>query len=173
MQTAPARKTVHCARGGYGVYFGPNSPYDVSKRLQGPATNQRAELIAVIAAINVLLTETEESLQLPDNSGPRCLKLLTDSAYVVNGIKSWLGKWKNNGWRTSRGGPVQNRDLWEQLDETEGRHGCVQVFHVARELNTGADRLARLGVAKSDNIYADTDEGVVRVGLAIADVYIR
>ncbi|KAJ3278496.1 hypothetical protein HK104_002289 [Borealophlyctis nickersoniae] len=56
------------ARGGYGVYFGPNSPYNVSKPLQGPATNQRAELTAVIAAIHVVFEE--EDLQRSDNSGP-------------------------------------------------------------------------------------------------------
>ncbi|KAJ3284143.1 Ribonuclease H1 [Borealophlyctis nickersoniae] len=159
------------ARGGYGVYFGPNSPYNVSKPLQGPATNQRAELTAVIAAINVLLTE--EDLQRSDSSGrPLWLKLLTDSAYVVNGLKSWLAKWKNNGWRTARGGPVQNRDLWEQLDESERRHGCVQVHHIARELNTEADRLARLGVAQPADIYADTDEDgfVLHIGPITDDV---
>ncbi|KAJ3289687.1 hypothetical protein HK104_007289 [Borealophlyctis nickersoniae] len=70
----------------------------------------------------------------------------------------------------TRGAGVANRDLWEKLDEFVGRHGCVRFYHIPRELNTEVDRLARLGVAKSDDLFPDTDEEVVHhTGMAIVD----
>jgi ribonuclease HI len=44
------------------------------------------------------------------------LAILTDSRYLVDGLEKWLPGWKRKGWRTASGGPVLNRDLWEQLD---------------------------------------------------------
>jgi ribonuclease HI len=34
----------------------------------------------------------------------------------VDGLGKWLAGWKRKGWRTASGGPVLNRDLWEQLE---------------------------------------------------------
>lgn len=39
-----------------------------------------------------------------------------DSAYVLNGITSWISKWKINGWRTSNKKAVENKELWIRLD---------------------------------------------------------
>lgn len=43
------------SRAGYGVFFGENSPYNISEPLRGHATNQRAEMTAVLAAIQTVL----------------------------------------------------------------------------------------------------------------------
>src|SRR5262245_48086306 len=66
-------------------------------------TNNRMELMAAIAAIEVL-------------KFPSAVELYTDSQYVKNGIQSWIESWKRNGWRTADRKPVKNVELWQQLD---------------------------------------------------------
>lgn len=44
------------------------------------------------------------------------LRLRTDSRYLIDGLTKWMPGWKRKGWRTASGGPVLNRDLWEELD---------------------------------------------------------
>lgn len=43
------------SRAGYGVFFGEGSPLNISKPLPGRATNQRAEMMAVLMAIRTVL----------------------------------------------------------------------------------------------------------------------
>lgn len=69
-------------------------------------TNNRMELTAALEVLHLLRT-------LPRH--PQ-LVILTDSRYLVDGLGKWLAGWKRKGWRTASGGPVLNRDLWEQLD---------------------------------------------------------
>ena len=47
----------------------------------------------------------------------KSVNIISDSGYVVNGYNhpSYLDKWKINGWKTSKGDPVLNRSLWEEL----------------------------------------------------------
>ena len=52
----------------------------------------------------------------------------TDSRYLIDGLQKWMAGWKRKGWRTSSGGPVLNRDLWEQLDQV--RVPGVSLVHV-------------------------------------------
>ena len=61
-----------------------------------------------------------------------------DSTYVCNGIaKRWVQRWQRNGWKTSSGGLVANRDLWERLLAEVQRHQ-----HVAWELVRGHSGVA-------------------------------
>ena len=65
-------------------------------------TNNRMELTAVIKALECLTTSCE-------------IYLYSDSQYVLNGITSWVRSWKRNGWKSRKGEPVLNRDLWERI----------------------------------------------------------
>jgi ribonuclease HI len=40
----------------------------------------------------------------------------TGSDYLRNGARQWLPGWKQRGWKTKEGQPVQNRELWERLE---------------------------------------------------------
>ncbi len=60
------------ARAGYGVFFGYGNKHNVSERLLGRATNQRAELFAVIVAMHIAV---EKNL-IPPGKG---LLIKTDS----------------------------------------------------------------------------------------------
>jgi ribonuclease HI len=67
-------------------------------------TNNQMELLAAIEAL-----KCAKSLDVQD-----CV-LHTDSAYVINGITKWIHGWKKNGWKTSTGTAVINKQLWEDL----------------------------------------------------------
>lgn len=45
--------------------------------------------------------------------------IYTDSAYLLNcATQGWYLKWMVNGWQTSKGTPVANKELWERLIPT-------------------------------------------------------
>jgi len=73
---------------------------------EAATTNNRMELTAALALL-------QELRQLPRHPS---LVIRTDSRYLIDGLQKWLPGWKRKGWRTASGGPVLNRDLWEQLD---------------------------------------------------------
>jgi ribonuclease HI len=77
---------------------------------------------------------------------PMRVVLHTDSTYVAHGFsKRWIDGWRRRGWKTAAGGPVANRELWEQLAEEVGRHRVdwrVVKGHAGVELNERCDRLA-------------------------------
>ena len=100
-------------------------------------TNNRMELMAAIAAL--------ENLARPSR-----LTIVTDSAYVKNGITTWLRGWKRNGWRTAARASVKNADLWQRLDAASARHDVTWAWikgHAGHPENERADALARAGMA--------------------------
>jgi len=66
-------------------------------------TNNRMELQAAIEALSQL-------------KEPCKVTLYSDSAYLVNCFKQgWYKGWLKNGWKNSKGQPVENQDLWKEL----------------------------------------------------------
>ncbi len=100
-------------------------------------TNNRMELMAAIAAL--------EALERPAE-----LTLVTDSAYLRDGVTRWLHAWKRNGWQTADRKPVKNEDLWRRLDIAAARHSVAWDWvkgHAGHPENERADALARAGMA--------------------------
>jgi ribonuclease HI len=96
-------------------------------------TNNRMELTAAIAAL--------EALERPSR-----LTLVTDSAYLRDGVTRWIHAWKRNGWRTAARKPVKNEDLWLRLEAAAARHEVSWDWikgHAGHPQNERADRLAR------------------------------
>ncbi|KAK5126159.1 hypothetical protein LTR08_005022 [Meristemomyces frigidus] len=84
---------------GVGVYFGPRHKDNLSEHLPGTKqTNQRAELTAILRALEV---------------APRDRKIIlaSDSNYAINCAMVWCFNWRNNGWLNSARKPVENKDL--------------------------------------------------------------
>ena len=71
-------------------------------KLPDPATSNRAELRAVIAALHLSNWKEE---------GFTSITIATDSVYVVSGATTWTKRWLSNGWRLNSGREVKNRDL--------------------------------------------------------------
>lgn len=44
------------------------------------------------------------------------IKVVTDSKYVVDGMKSWITGWKQRGWKKADNKTPENLDLWQKLD---------------------------------------------------------
>jgi len=110
------------------------------KTLQGgeaETTNNRMELLAAINAL--------ESLARPST-----ITVVTDSAYVKNGVTGWIFGWKKNGWKTAAKKPVKNVELWQRLDAAQARHRVTWEWvkgHAGHPENERADELARAGMA--------------------------
>lgn len=127
------------ARAGLGVYWGPQHPKNISERLDGRQTNQKAEIMAAVRAI--------ESAQQMDIGK---LTIYTDSMYTINCMTQWIHNWRRNGWK-SKGGEVVNKEELVKLDML-----CSQVnvkwVHVPGHRNIHgneeADKLAKAGAAK-------------------------
>ncbi len=103
---------------------------------EAQTTNNRMELTAVIQALAAL------------KRGCR-VAIYTDSAYVRNGITSWIHAWKQRGWRTADKKPVKNVELWQRLDELNGMHDVQWHWvkgHDGDPGNERADELANRGV---------------------------
>ena len=96
-------------------------------------TNNRMELHAVIAGLAAL-------------KEPCDVRVVTDSQYVQRGMTRYLARWAAAGWRTSRGEPVANRDLWEALVRESGRHVVTWTWvrgHGASSEQNRCDQLAQ------------------------------
>ena len=96
-------------------------------------TNNKMELIACIKALQYFKKK-------------QTISIFTDSKYVMNGIMSWILKWKKNGWKTTSKKPVKNKDLWENLDLEISKHNIEWHWvkgHAGDRNNEMADTLAR------------------------------
>jgi ribonuclease HI len=128
--------------GGWGVLLQARNGEAVVKErtLQGGeamTTNNRMELMAAISALETLKRDSE-------------ITIITDSAYVKNGITEWIHGWKRKGWRASGGAPVKNVELWQRLDAAQTRHKVIWQWikgHAGHAGNERADELARAGMA--------------------------
>ena len=127
--------------GGWGVLLRAIKGADIVKErtLNGGAaetTNNQMELLAAISAL--------EALEKPSK-----IPVVTDSAYVKNGVTGWIFGWKRNGWRTSNKKPVKNVVLWQRLDKAAAQHTVTWEWvkgHAGHPENERADELAREGM---------------------------
>lgn len=130
------------AAAGYGVYFGDNNPKNVSEAVFGyTQTNQRAELSAILRAFQ----------PIDDHHPGKYYRVYTDSAYAINCLTKWHIGWERNGWVNSRGMPVANRDLIEDIIELRSdscRNAVLKkvTAHSGDSGNDAADKLAREGI---------------------------
>lgn len=110
----------------------------ITKELSGgelDSTNIRMEMTAALEALRALKTTCR-------------VKLYTDSEFVAKGMTEWLAGWKQNGWRRGSRGKyrrLENRDLWELLDEIAQQHDIEWHWvrgHDGNIYNERADKLA-------------------------------
>lgn len=144
-------------RAGIGVFYDVNDPRNISTRLPGPhQTNQRAELYAVLKALESLHTQ------------PPCVRnvvIFTDSKYVVKGLTVWATKWEQEGWKTLKNKQVVSMDLFKRARDmisTLNANGLtVKFIHVPGHSgiwgNEQADRLAVAGAQMEQNVDENWD----------------
>ncbi len=99
----------------------------------GYTTNNRMELQAALEGLRAIKRSAR-------------VRVLTDSQYLQKGMSEWLPRWKARGWRTSDRQPVQNADLWQQLEPMLTQHQiewCWVRGHAGHVDNERVDELAR------------------------------
>ena len=69
------------------------------------ATNNQMELQAVLEVLSDSAARAHKG----------SVTVYSDSAYVVNGLNSWIWGWEKKGWITSTKTPVENKDIWVKL----------------------------------------------------------
>lgn len=125
--------------GGWGVIL--RTETGEEKELSGgdlTTTNNRMELMAAIKGLEFL-------------KKPVAVKLYTDSQYLQNGMKLWLSKWKQNGWKTAGRDDVKNVDLWQALDVLASQYEIEWHWvkgHAGHPENERADMLARNAIVQ-------------------------
>lgn len=106
-------------------------------------TNNKMELSGPLHGLKELM-----SLLPQKGRDPRLtkIKVMTDSKYVVEGMKSWVEGWKARGWKKADNKAPENLELWQDLDLM--RHQFMQVEwmwikgHAGHPQNEYCDRKA-------------------------------
>jgi len=94
-------------------------------------TNNRMALQSAIEGLRVL-------------KRPCRVRFVSDSQYLVRGMKEWIHGWKRKGWKR-KGGPIENLGLWKQLDRVAARHEMEWEWvrgHAGHPRNEYANHLA-------------------------------
>jgi ribonuclease HI len=120
--------------------------------ISSPATtNNRMALASAVAA-----------LQLLAKKGARLKVLIvSDSQYLVKGIREWVPGWAARGWRRKEG-PIENLELWKALLASSRLHDVQWTWvrgHKGHAKNEYANDLA-VRAAKEQT----TSEGIVDSG---------
>jgi ribonuclease HI len=95
-------------------------------------TAPEMELIAAIEALTTL------------EPGSR-VSLCSDSEYLIRGMRHLAQRWRNQGWRNSRGEPLQDRALWQRLLQLDAKHHIRWSWvrgHSGHPTQTEADEIA-------------------------------
>ena len=118
------------------VVIQPSGKYRAYYGFLGKGTNQIAE---VAAAINGLK-------QTP----PGCdVELVSDSQYMLKGLKEWRSGWERRGWKTAAGEPVKNKELFQKLYQLVDDRNVTTRWvkgHNGDKFNEIADALASKGL---------------------------
>lgn len=77
-------------------------------RFEADTTNNRMALLSAIAGLSALRRACD-------------VVFVSDSRYLIEGMKEWIHGWARRGWRRKTG-PVENLDRWRELVELAAAH---------------------------------------------------
>ena len=121
------------AKAGIGIFFGVDDPRNVSKRIEGKQTNNRAELTAIIEAYYIIEEDIKQG---------RSILIMSDSLYSIRSLSSY-------------GEDIPNIDLVTLAQQLYHNKPNVKFLHVKAHTgykdihsvgNDGADRLANQSI---------------------------
>jgi ribonuclease HI len=130
-------------RGGYGaiLMYG-NYVKKISKGYK-LTTNNRMELMAVIAALQLV------------KEAPLKITIISDSQYIINSVeKGWLNNWI----KTNFKGGKKNKDLWMQYHQLAKPHHVKFIWvkgHADNQYNNECDLLATAAADNKLNLIED------------------
>jgi ribonuclease HI len=97
-------------------------------------TNNRMALTGAIAVLEVLARKATRFRAL----------FVSDSEYLVKGVREWAPGWERRGW-TRKGGAIENLELWQALVAAAARHDAQWTWvrgHKGHAKNEYANDLA-------------------------------
>ena len=113
-----------------------------SNGLDYSTTNNRMELEGAIYALEGL----EHYIQQNFCPSPEEVFLFSDSKYVVDGMTTWIKKWKRQGWKKADKTAPSNLDLWKRLDDASSKFSLLKFYwvqgHSGHPQNEHVDQLA-------------------------------
>jgi ribonuclease HI len=120
--------------------------------ISAPATtNNRMALSGAIAALRLLARK-----------GSRLdVLIVSDSQYLVRGMREWVPGWVVSGWRRKQG-PIENLELWKELVDSARLHDVQWTWvrgHKGHPKNEYANDLAVLAARRQT-----TSDGAVKSG---------
>lgn len=139
--------------GGYGSvleYVDPKGKLHVKELSRGyvRTTNNRMELMAVIAGLEVL-------------NRPCTVEVYSDSQYVVNAFNQhWVDSWIKKDWKRGKNEPVKNIDLWKRLLQAKEPHNVSFHWVKGHDGHPQNERCDQLATAAADGDDLSVDEGV-------------
>ena len=139
--------------GGYGSvleYVDPKGKLHVKELSRGyvRTTNNRMELMAVIAGLEVL-------------NRPCTVEVYSDSQYVVNAFNQhWVDSWIKKGWKRGKNEPVKNIDLWKRLLQAKEPHNVSFHWVKGHDGHPQNERCDQHATAAADGDDLSVDEGV-------------
>ncbi len=116
-------------------------------------TNNRMALAGAIAALQLLAAKGQRLRVL----------MVSDSEYLVKGMREWIPGWVARGWRR-KGGEIENLSLWQALVGSAGAHEVQWTWvrgHAGHPKNEYANDLAVDAATRQV-----TSEGAIESGFA-------
>jgi ribonuclease HI len=132
-------KPYACA--GIGVYFGPNDPRNVSTTFTGKQTNNVAELLAIITALNILKEQIENGQKV---------NIFTDSTYALRCCTEYGEKCAKKNWLDAKKRPIKNVELVKTAYEFCRKYPYVTFTHI--DAHTGRTDIHSIGNAHADDL---------------------
>ncbi len=130
--------------GGYGTILAWNGIEKILSAGFRRTTNNRMELMAVIAGLEAL-----------KKHGVR-VEIYSDSQYVVNAVeKGWLKNWITTDFK----GGKKNKDLWLRYSGLAGKHHIRFHWVKGHASNPNNERCDELATAAADGKHLMDDEG--------------
>jgi len=122
--------------GGIGIFFSDNDPDNCGQSIDNDGnkiTNQTMELIACVQAFRIIEGKITNGLKF------KMIYLYTDSTYMINCMSKWYTQWEKNGWKTSKGNDVENKELIKILYELKSKY--IVIFkHVRSHMDEPSDK---------------------------------
>lgn len=139
------------AKGGIGVHFfsDPALGLDISQPLLAsePQTNNRAELRAIQAALDVWDSNHHDWPKKFTH-----VQIWSDSEYSIHCLTKWAEGWRRNGWKKKDGTIIQNVDLIKPIYERLLRSPRISLHHVRGHQNNRKDEFPFNGNHKADEL---------------------
>lgn len=143
------------AKAGIGVYFGDGDKRNVSRKIDGAQTNNRAELLAIIEVFKILCDDISVASPLPftasmEGGKTKSITIYSDSKYSINALTCWGENWEKNNWTKKNKSPILNLEIIKEGYYILKKYKNIELKYVAA--HTENQDAHSIGNACADNL---------------------